>query len=221
MNSEKLFSTSGHTPKQGSASSSPAHLAGEGVKRLKRPGPRNRFMTQLAREEEPFKIMALMAKGMRVADIAEAMKMSVATLYRRIDKLPRAKKPALEAKVPEFEVLLETLIESANVATAKATKLAADRIEKHNVSESCVCCKDSKVQIELLRQSAEHQKILVERQRGCARRLEHVALQEAVRSGLLDALGEVLLAGDELGALVGGVDGAAKEARDEAAALAP
>ena len=107
MNSEKPGSTSGRTSKQTNASSNTAHLAADGVKHLKRPGPRNRFMTQRNREQEPYKIMELMAKGMTVADIAEAMKMSVPTLYRRIDKLPHAIKPAVRTKAAEFEALLE------------------------------------------------------------------------------------------------------------------
>ena len=52
--------------------------------KYRRRGRRNRFATDASRETEADRIIEMMTKGLSVADIADAMKMSVATIYRRI-----------------------------------------------------------------------------------------------------------------------------------------
>ena len=61
--------------------------------KYRRRGPKNRFMTQSDRDSEIDRIVAMMTAGTKTADIAEAMKMSVATVYRRIDSIPKAVPP--------------------------------------------------------------------------------------------------------------------------------
>lgn len=127
--------------------------------KYRRRGRRNRFATQASRDNEPERIIALMTQGMKVPDIAEAMKMSIATVYRRINamRLPQeAISSDLRAKHKKMAAALLTLLQ-AN--TARAHALAAERMEKRTKVACCPECARSALAIESVRLFGAVQKI--------------------------------------------------------------
>ena len=127
-------------------------------KRFRRRGRRNRFTTQASRESEVDRIIALMTSGMKVADIADAMKMSIATVYRRIDStkeyvrdVPAIDRAAQETRAAQILALLHADVARAHLALGHldAARLAIELestfgrdSHRANADGSCefICC---------------------------------------------------------------------------------
>ena len=143
--------------------------------KYRRRGPRNRFATQASRETEVDRIIEMMTKGVSVADIADAMKMSVATIYRRtagIGKL-MAGQPAPERESQHRRAVALLALLQAN--TARAHAVAAERMAKIRGTTCCPACETTALDYEALRLAEETQKVEMEY-------LKHLGFFDWVRS---------------------------------------
>jgi Helix-turn-helix domain of resolvase len=114
-------------------------------------GPRSRFMTQRDLQKEQAAIINLLSKGAKVADVAEAVDISVATLYRRIGKVNAKDVEVAKLLVPEMAEALKALLMRIELEQQRAMALASKRIEKINSNTSCCAeCRNDKIAIRLL-----------------------------------------------------------------------
>ena len=124
----------------------------------RRRGPKNRFMTQCDRASEIDRIIAMMTAGMKTADIAEAMKMSVATVYRRIDSIPKAVPPLAPQTAAAGTKRLSALLAHMHANTERAHVLAAERRQRRMAAGYTLDQTDMALEIEAMRLAADLQR---------------------------------------------------------------
>jgi len=152
----------------------PANAEYSASGKYRRRGPRNRFSTQADRESEVDRIIALKTAGLKMADIAEAMKMSIATVYRRMDAIkdlvpvPTAdERAAREARAVALLALLRA-------ETARAHELASERMRKRMAGIPDAIGASDVMAFETMRLAAQIQRAELDY-------LSHMGVFEAIR----------------------------------------
>jgi DNA-binding CsgD family transcriptional regulator len=130
--------------------------------KYRRRGRRNRFATDASRETEPDRIIEMMTAGLSVSDIADAMKLSVATIYRRITgirKLMSGQPASVRASQEKRAVALLALLQ-AN--TARAHAVAEERMAKIRGTSCCPACEKAALEIAVLQRANETHKVEID-----------------------------------------------------------
>ena len=127
--------------------------------KFRRRGRRNRFATQASRDSEPERIIALMTQGLKVPDIAEAMKLSVPTVYRRIAAIRVPTEGASAQNVGRREKMAAALLALLQANTRRIHALAAERMEKRNKDACCPDCARTGLELESIRLANEVHKV--------------------------------------------------------------
>lgn len=142
--------------------------------KYRRRGPRNRFSTQADRDSEVDRIIALKTAGLCTDDIAEALRMSRATVYRRIDSI----KDRVPAPTPTQQVAREAraaaLLALWGADTARAHELAVARAQKREKRHSGQLLAQDEVALEAIRLAADLHKAELEY-------LRHLGVFDAIR----------------------------------------
>ena len=129
--------------------------------KYRRRGPRNRFATDASQETEADRIIEMMTRGLRTADIADAMKMSVATTYRRIAGIRKllAGQPISERKSQEQRatalLALLALLALPQANTARAHAVAEERMAKIRGTSCCPACEKAALEIAAIQRANE------------------------------------------------------------------
>lgn len=141
--------------------------------KYRRRGPRNRFSTDADRESEVDRIIALKTQGLRIADIANALKMSAATIYRRINSIKSLVPLAAAEEKATREKRAVALLDMMRAETTRAHVLGTRRIQKRANSTATPNMEDA-LAIEAIRLAADLQKAELEY-------LKHMGVFEAIR----------------------------------------
>ena len=136
--------------------------AGGKLKVPRKRGPRNRFMTPRDLENERTSIIHLLSTGAKVADVAEALDISVATLYRRVGKSNPKDAPVTKSLAPVMAEALKTALVRTELEQQRAIALASKRMARiQSETKCCEECRRDKISLRLLELSNAHHQVLV------------------------------------------------------------
>lgn len=149
--------------KAGSSNSSQPHRTGPSSRaefsasgNYRRRGPKNRFVTQASRESEVDGIIALMVSGMKVAKIAEAMKISIPTIYRRIDSIKNYVRDVTVSDRAAQEARASQLLALFHADIARAHTIAEQHLERRTIGPTCCPqCRSMTLELEAIRVAAK------------------------------------------------------------------
>ncbi len=120
----------------------------------RRRGPKNRFMKQASRDSEIDLIIAMMTAGTKVPDIAEALKISVATVYRRINRISQHVPPVPPKMAEHGRKRVAALLGLLHANVAQAQALGLKRQQRH-VPGPTSQDKDDALAVEAMRLAAD------------------------------------------------------------------
>lgn len=141
--------------------------------KYRRRGPRNRFSNDADRESEVDRIIALKTQGLRVADIADALKMSVATIYRRVNSVKSLVPLAAAEEKATREKRAVALLDLLRAETTRAHVIATERIQRR-ANSTATPDRAYVLGIEAIRLAADLHKAELEY-------LKHLGVFEAIR----------------------------------------
>ncbi len=142
--------------------------------KYRRRGPRNRFSTQADRDSEVDRIIALRTAGLCMDDIAEALKMSRATVYRRIESNKDRVPIPTPVQQAAREARAAALLALWGADTARAHELAVARARKREKRHSVQVLAQDEVALEAMRLAADLHKAELEY-------LRHLGVFDAIR----------------------------------------
>jgi len=142
--------------------------------KYRRRGPRNRFSTQADRDSEVDRIIALRTAGLCMDDIAEALKMSRATVYRRIESIKDRVPIPTPVQQAAREARAAALLALWGADTARAHELAVARARKREKRHSVQVLAQDEVALEAMRLAADLHKAELEY-------LRHLGVFDAIR----------------------------------------
>jgi hypothetical protein len=96
-----------------------------------------------------------MTQGMKAPDIADAMKMSIATVYRRIAAIRLPTKGASTQEVGRREKMAAALLGLLQANTKRIHAVAAERMEKRSKDACCPDCACTGLELESIRLANE------------------------------------------------------------------
>lgn len=123
--------------------------------KYRRRGPRNRFSTQADRDSEIDRIIALKTAGLPMDGIAEALKMSRATVYRRIDSIKDRVPVPTPVQQAAREARAAALFSLWRADTARAHEMAAARAQRREKRPSAQVLSEEAIALDAIRFAAD------------------------------------------------------------------